>query len=243
MTGLDRSEIELPMKEYSSVDAFFVRRLRPGLRPMPNDPDAVVSPVDGRLAECGPIENDQLIQVKGIRYSLADLIDDPNEAGRFSGGHFVTIYLSPRDYHRIHAPCSGAIGWARHVPGRLSPVNPPSVALVPDLFVRNERLMCSIEGTAARVAVVAVGAFNVGRISSEFDPSWNGPRGGVTNRPRVEPTTRRYDPPVTLTRGDDLMAFHLGSTIVMLIENRGARLKPDLQPGASVRVGQTVATP
>jgi len=206
MAGLDVSEAELPLADYPTLDAFFVRRLKPGLRPMPDDPDVVVSPVDGQLAELGQIEDGRLLQVKGIRYSVVDLLDDPGEAARYQGGLYVTIYLSPRDYHRIHAPCSGRL-------------------------------------TAGRLAVVAVAAFNVGRISSEFDPSWNGPRGGVTNRRGVEAATRRYDPPIKIARCDELMVFHLGSTIVMLIEKGTAQLKPDLQSGAPVRLGQPLAKP
>ena len=239
--GLDVSEAELPLAEYPTLDAFFVRRLKPGLRPMPDDPGVVVSPVDGQLAELGQIEDGRLLQVKGIRYSVVDLLDDPGEAARYRGGLYVTIYLRPKDYHRIHAPCSGRLDWARHVPGRVFPVNPPSVALVPDLFARNERLICAVDSTAGRLAVVAVAAFNVGRISSEFDPSWNGPRGGVTNRRGVEAATRHYDPPIEIARCDELMAFHLGSTIVMLIEKDTVQLRPDLQPGAPVRLGQPLA--
>ncbi len=243
VTGLDVSEAELPLVDYPSLDAFFVRRLKPGLRPMPDDPGVVVSPVDGRLAELGRIEDGRLLQVKGIHYSVVDLLDDAGEGARFRDGFFVTIYLGPRDYHRIHTPCSGRLDWARHVPGRVFPVSPPAAALVPDLFARNERLICAVDGTAGRIAVVAVAAFNVGRISSEFDPSWNGPRGGVTNRRGVEATARRYDPPIEVARGDELMAFQLGSTIVMLIENGAARLRADLQRGAPVRLGQPLADP
>jgi len=241
MAGLDVSEAELPLADYPTLDAFFVRRLKPGLRPMPDDPGVVVSPVDGQLAELGQIEDGRLLQVKGVRYSVADLLDDPAEAAHYRDGLYITIYLSPRDYHRIHAPCSGSLDWARHVPGRVFPVNPPAVALVPDLFARNERLICALDGTAGRLAVVAVAAFNVGRIAAEFDPSWNGPRGGVTNRRGVEAASRRYDPPIEIARCDELMAFHLGSTIVMLIERGTARLRPDLQPGAPVRLAQPLA--
>jgi phosphatidylserine decarboxylase len=241
MAGLDVSEAEFPLADYPSLDAFFVRRLKPGLRPMPDDPGVVVSPVDGQLAELGQIEDGRLLQVKGIRYSVVDLLDDPEEAARYRGGLYVTIYLRPRDYHHIHAPCSGRLDWARHVPGRIFPVNPPAVALVPDLFARNERLICAVDGPVGRLAVVAVAAFNVGRISSEFDPSWNGPRGGVTNRHGIEAATRRYDPPIEIDRCDELMAFHLGSTTVMLIEKGTARLRSDLQPGAPVRLAQPLA--
>lgn len=238
MVGLDLAEVELPLDRYPTMDAFFVRRLRPGLRPMPTQPAAVVSPVDGELAEFGTIEDDHLLQVKGIRYKLEDLVDDDDEAARFQDGLFLTIYLRPRDYHRIHAPCTGRLDWARSVPGRVFPVNPPSVALVPDLFARNERLIGAMDGPRGRVAVVAVAALNVARISSEFDPSWNGPRGGVTNRSGAVAESRRYDPAIELAMGDDLMAFHLGSTIVLLIEAGTAGWRSDLRRGDRLQVGQ-----
>jgi phosphatidylserine decarboxylase len=241
LVGADVGEAEHALEEYARLDDFFVRRLKPGVRSFPEDPHVVVSPVDGTLAEHGMIEGNLLLQVKGIRYSSADLLDDPDEAARYDGGSFITIYLSPKDYHRIHAPCDGELDWARHVPGRLLPVNPPSVALVPDLFARNERLACALHGSAGRVAVVAVAALNVGRISSEFDPSWNGPRGGVCNRRRAVPTTRRYDPAEQVPRGSELMAFHLGSTVVILLERDRFQLRPGLDRGALVRLGEPLA--
>ena len=243
LVGVNLGEVEKPLAEYPSLGSFFVRRLRPGLRPMPDDRSAVVSPVDGRLAAFGAIDDDQLLQVKGLHYSLGDLEDDACESPRFRGGSFVTIYLNPRDYHRIHAPCAGTIAWARHVPGRLFPVNRPSVAVVPDLFARNERVMCSIETGAGGVFVAAVGALNVGRISSQFDRGWNGPRGGVSNRRGAKPETRRYDPVLGVERGDDLMAFHLGSTVVLLFEPDTFRLHRDLREGSLMRLGQVIAHP
>lgn len=243
VVGAETNEAELPLADYPSLDAFFVRRLKAGLRSFPEDPNTVVSPVDGRLAEIGTITDGRLLQVKGLSYTAADLLDDATEADRFDGGTFITIYLSPKDYHRIHVPCTGTLGWARHVPGALLPVNPPAVAVAPDLFARNERLVCRLDSPYGRVAVAAVAAINVGRISAAFDPGWNGPRGGVTNRRGAQATTRSYDPPVELSRGDDLMAFHLGSTIVMLLDGSGFRLRQDLVPGMVVRLGQPLTDP
>lgn len=236
--GIDLAEAEGELRDYPCLDAFFVRRLRPGLRPMPSDPHTVVSPVDGRLGQIGEVAEGRAIQAKGLRYSVAELLGDPAEAAGFEGGWFATIYLSPRDYHRIHAPVSGAVTWARHEPGALMPVNPPAVTLVPDLFARNERLACRLASAAGAVAVVAVAAINVGRISAAFDPAWNGPRGGVTNRRGAGPESRRYEPPPRVERGAELMAFHLGSTVVLLGQGNGPALRPDLEPGAVVRLGQ-----
>jgi phosphatidylserine decarboxylase len=240
--GIEIADAEKDLAEYPSVGDFFVRRLKPGLRPMPEDERAIVSPVDGQLGAFGMLDGVRMIQAKGIHYSVEDVVDDAHEAGRFINGAFITIYLSPKDYHRIHAPYSGTIGWARHIPGCLLPVNRPAVAFVPDLFARNERVLCLIEAEFGNVAVVAVGALNVGRISSAFDPQWNGKRGGVSNRPGAKAETRRYDPPIEITRGDELMAFHLGSTIVLLFEPNKKVLREDLKPGQILRFGEALAS-
>ncbi len=246
--GADPGEAELPLEEYASLDAFFVRRLRPGARPWRADPSGAGSPVDGIVGQAGRTAEGRLVQAKGIEYTLEDLLADDRLAASLDGGWFVTLYLAPRHYHRIHSPTRGSIGAARHVPGNLLPVNPPSVAAVPGLFARNERVVCELDGTAGGVAVVAVGATNVGRIESIFDPAWNGPRGGVTNRAREGAArgraidSRRYDPPLELDAGDELMAFHLGSSVVVLLEAGRFDLDPRVLPGREIRVGDPLAS-
>ncbi|HEV2129475.1 MAG TPA: archaetidylserine decarboxylase [Longimicrobiaceae bacterium] len=244
--GIEVSEAEQPLEAYGSLNEFFVRRLRPGLRQWPDDPSVAGSPVDGVMGQLGRIDAGRLLQAKGRWYSAAELLEDAEQARRFEGGIFATIYLSPRHYHRIHTPCGGIIRHARHVPGALLPVNAPSVAHVPDLFARNERLLCYVDGPLGRVAVVAVGAYNVGRISAAFDPLWNaepGDRRGVTNRRRVEGDVREYDPPVRVRQGDEIMAFHLGSTVVLLFEPGRAELAPGVRPGRELRLGEPIAEP
>lgn len=233
--GIDTTEAERAVQEYESLNDYFVRRLRPGLRSWPDDPLTAASPVDGVIGRHGAVTDGRLIQAKGRHYSAADLLDDPAEAQRYEGGTFITIYLSPRHYHRIHAPCAGSIAAARHVPGALLPVNEPAVLHVSDLFPRNERLVCSIDAAFGRVAVVAVGAYNVGRISAAFDPAWAGPGASVTNRKGAQRATRAYRPPLPVRQGDEIMAFHLGSTIVMLLEPGFLLAAP--QPGTEVRLG------
>lgn len=233
--GIDVEEAELPLAGYGSLNAFFVRRLRPDARTWPHDDSVIASPVDGVVGRHGIIRDGQLIQAKGRRYTAAALLESESDASVFEGGSFLTIYLSPRHYHRIHAPCSGLITRARYVPGALLPVNEPAVLHVPDLFPRNERVICCIEGALGRTAVVAVGAFNVGRISTAFDPDWAGAGGSVANQRSSSTQMRHYDPPREVRQGDEIMAFHLGSTIVALFE-RGPRLvAPD--PGTEVRLG------
>lgn len=246
--GADPREAELPLEEYPSLDAFFARRLRAGARPWKADPSGAGSPVDGVVGQVGTIARGRLVQAKGIDYTAAELLDDAALAERLEEGSFVTLYLAPRHYHRIHSPCRGRIVGARHVPGTLLPVNAAAVASVPELFARNERLVCFLDGTPGDVAVVAVGATNVGRIEAVFDPPWNGPRGGVTNQHRTTSRrgrvadSRRYDPPLAVEAGAELMAFHLGSSVVVLFEAGRVVVDPRVVPGREIRLGDPLAS-
>jgi phosphatidylserine decarboxylase len=238
--GAQLGEVEKPLEEYASVNAFFVRRLRPGARSGPSVPGAAASPVDGIVGTVGEIEGGTAVQAKGRRYSVGALLGDPAAAPAYEGGRFVTLYLSPRHYHRVHSPVAGTLALARHVPGQLFPVNAPAVAHVPELFARNERVLCLIDSRLGRVAVVAVGAYNVARISTAFDPDWGGPRGWVSNRRDApsRPRERRYDPPLPIERGSELMAFHLGSTVILLFPPGATTLTPICRPGREVRLGE-----
>lgn len=262
---IDVDEAARPLSAYGSLNDFFVRRLREGVREWPEGP-AVASPVDGVVGQVGRVDAGRLLQAKGRSYAAADLLESEEEAERYDGGHFVTLYLSPRHYHRVHAPRSGRIHAARYVPGSLLPVNAPSVQSVEDLFARNERLLCTLEHDEGALAVVAVGAYNVGRISAAFDPAWSGLDGHdgpdgpdgldgrdssrgpdgpawVTNRKQRPPTERRYDPPIEIERGDELMAFHLGSTVILLLERDRYELDRACRPGQEVRLGEVLARP
>jgi phosphatidylserine decarboxylase len=246
MVGADITEAEAPLDAYPTLNRFFTRKLRPGARAWPDDPRVVASPVDGMAGQVGRVEAGRLVQAKGRLYEVRRLLEDPEGWRRFEGGVFATLYLSPKDYHRIHSPVEGMIRVARHVPGALLPVNQPAVSHLPDLFARNERLMCYVDGPLGRVAVVAVGAYNVGRISAAFDPAWNAPEGRsewVTNRRGLELAERTYDPPVAVARGDELMTFHLGSTVVLVFEPGRVELAPELAAGAPVRLGMPIARP
>jgi len=238
LVGIDLDEAELPVTAYRSINDLFVRRLKPGVRAWPARPDIAASPVDGVLGQSGRIHGGRLLQAKGRWYTAAALLDDNDEAARFDGGAFVTIYLSPRHYHRIHTPIPGVIDKARHVPGALLPVNEAAVMHVDGLFARNERLICYLRGEVGRVVVAAIGAYNVGRISAAFDPHWRD--GWVTNVPNARAETKVYDPPRTVDTGDEIMAFHLGSTVVLLFEPGRVQLER-LEPGMEIRVGQPIA--
>jgi phosphatidylserine decarboxylase len=227
-------EAELPLVEYASLDAFFVRKLRPGVRSWPADADPITSPVDGCIGEFGRIENGRALQAKGRSYSLVQLLD-AGAGHRFEGGDFITLYLSPRHYHRVHSPVSGMLQWTRWIPGRLFPVNRAALETVSDLFPRNERVVCWLDGGAGAIALVAVGAYNVGRITAAFDAD------AATNRRGAKAATRTYDPPVSVNRGDELLTFHLGSTVILLFEPGRVAWTESTIPGSEVRLGQAIA--
>jgi phosphatidylserine decarboxylase len=241
--GADPREAELPLEAYPTLNRFFTRKLAAGARTWPSDPAVVASPVDGAVGQLGTVREGRLIQAKGRLYDVGQLLEDDAAAARYEGGAFITLYLSPKDYHRIHAPVAGEIRAARHVPGSLLPVNAAAVAHMPELFARNERLMCHIDGPLGRTAVVAVGAYNVGRISAAFDPAWNAPPGRsewVTNRRGLQSAARAYDPPIPVRQGDEIMTFHLGSTVVLVFEPDRVDLLPSLSPGEPVRLGSAI---
>jgi phosphatidylserine decarboxylase len=244
MVGADLSEASLAPERYASISAFFTRELREGVREWPDDPDVAASPVDGIVGASGSIQSGTALQAKGMPYSIAALLGSEQSAGCYEGGAYLTLYLSPRHYHRIHAPVAGWVHEVRAVPGALLPVNLPAVQGVPALFPRNERVVVEMEraGDGARVALVAVGAFNVGRISSIFDPALNVlPGRGISNIGDGSGLREwEYADPREIERGRQLLAFHLGSTVVLLFGSKALasqRLHEGLRLGAEVRLG------
>ncbi len=235
--GIDLSECP-DLEVYGTFAEFFARPLRPGLRPIAAGEDVVVSPVDGVVSETGVAAGGKLVQAKGIHYSAAALLQDEDLARRLQGGAYATLYLSPRDYHRIHFPLGGTVlGW-RYVPGRLWPVNPASVRTVPGLFAVNERLVTVLETPLGRCAVVAVGATVVGRVHAYYDPSVP-----HTNRPGGAPTRRDYETPIPVEKGQELGAFEMGSTVIVLFESGRVSLDRRLAPLVRVRVGERIGGP
>lgn len=231
--GADPGESARAPSDYPTFDAFFTRGLRPGARTWPSDPASAASPVDGVVGRFGRVVDGLALQAKGRAYPLVELLGSEREAARYDGGAYLTLYLAPRHYHRVHAPLAGELVGTRHIPGRLLPVNAPAVALVDRLFVTNERVACALRNRAGAFAVVAVGATNVGRISVPAVPGWR-PREAVG-------ATLEHDPPIDLARGDELMVFHLGSTVVLLFE--AYRLRRSLVRGAEIRLGDPIADP
>lgn len=232
--GVAVEEAERSLDEYESVLDLFTRRLKPGLRPIDPDPDVLVSPVDGTVLVGGPVGRGDLFQAKGRSYSLSALLADDGAPAVFERGHYVTAYLAPRDYHRIHAPAAGVVTGYTHVPGTLYPVNAAAVARVDDLFARNERLITHLKTDRfGRVDVVKVGATNVGHITVSYDRSL------ATNLGRSETTRRGYAHGIALEKGAELGVFEMGSTVIVVTE---APLElGDLAPKDRLRVGQALA--
>jgi phosphatidylserine decarboxylase len=237
--GVDLSEAAEPEpRAYPTFNAFFTRALRPDVRPFPAAADAIACPVDGRVSAAGTIDAGRLLQAKGRDYALDALLGgDAALAEQFDGGRFATLYLSPSDYHRIHMPVGGRLVRTIQVPGRLFSVNPTTVAGVPGLFARNERVVCLFATDAGPMAVVLVGAIMVGSIETVWTGRITPPRletVAVTEPPAAEP--------VQLARGAELGRFNMGSTVILLFARARVRWSPTLTAGAPVRCGGTIGT-
>ena len=235
--GVDMSEAANPdITSYASFNDFFTRALRPGARPLAKAD--LICPVDGAVSQFGAIDNDQIFQAKGHHYSTTALLGgDAALAAQFQNGHFATIYLSPRDYHRIHMPCHGQLRRMVHVPGALFSVNPTTARGVPGLFARNERVVCVFDSARGPFVMVLVGATIVGSMATV----WH----GVVNPPRTG-TLRSWDyagkPPIKLRQGDEMGRFLLGSTIVLLLPPGPLHFNADWAPAHPVRLGQAMAS-
>lgn len=232
--GVDMSEAALPMEKYATLVDFFCRELKPGLRPVDPDPRVIVSPVDGTVAQMGRLDRGELLQAKGVSYTAEDLLADAQLARRFLGGRSVTIYLSPRDYHRIHTPAAGQVVGAAYVPGALWPVNPTGVRGVPGLFAKNERLITYLSTDFGLVAVVKVGATIVGSVRVLYDPTLGTNRRGgrVERRPGLKGPR--------LEKAAELGRFEFGSTVILLVEPGPLEWAPGIAPGRPVRLGQAL---
>lgn len=220
---------------YRTFNDFFTRRLASGARPVTRNCD-LVCPVDGAISQFGTIEGDQIYQAKGHRYSTVALLGgDASLAQQFDGGHFATLYLSPKDYHRIHMPCAGRLRGMKHVPGALFSVNPVTARGVPGLFARNERVVCVFEGAHGPWVLVLVGATIVGSMAT----TWHGVVNGL--RPsRIREWTYEGQE-VRLAQGDEMGRFLLGSTVVLLFPRRRLAWNVAWAPGADVRMGERMA--
>lgn len=232
MAEADRSDLA----DYASFNDFFTRTLRPGARPFPADSRALLCPADGVISQVGRIENGTLLQAKGIRYSFAALACEAAtaefEGGQFEGGQFLTVYLAPRDYHRVHLPIAGELRQSVAIPGALFSVNGHTEGEIEGLFCRNERLVMSFSTEIGRMLVIMVGAM----IVASIETAWPGPRS-----PYRQKIVREHG--LGFARGDEVGRFLLGSTVILAFERDAVRLEDRLIAGRPVRMGETIAQP
>lgn len=225
--------VDADFASYAHFNAFFTRALRPGARPQPPDATAIACPADGRISQSGAIHGGRIVQAKGHDYTIAELLADPDAAAPYVDGSFLNVYLSPRDYHRVHMPLAGELVETVHVPGRIFSVAPFAVQAIARLFARNERVVCHFRNERGSFVVVLVGAMLV----SGIETVW----GGVEVPPYASKITRRdyRGRGIRLARGDEMGRFNMGSTVIVLLPADAGRFDA-LQPEQAVRVGELV---
>ena len=234
--NVDLHEAAVPQGGFRSFNEFFTRPLRDGARPIDAASNTLISPADGRIEAAGPITQDLDLVIKGTRYTLPELMGDDDDAAQYAGGDFLVIYLSPREYHRVHAPVDGEISHLRHMQGTLYPVNKLGVNYVPKLFSRNERVAIFIDNAVwGPTAVIMVGAMGVGRICLSFDDL-------KTNQSSAQPpvSMRRYADPFRpkVVRGDELGMFCLGSTVILAYPPQAQPLERSASLGDFMHMGE-----
>ena len=233
LAGVDWSESKHQnYADFETFNAFFTRELADNARPLDPDPNAFVSPSDGRISECGRITNDRILQAKGHHYSIRSLLANDPAAAEFNNGFFHTIYLAPRDYHRVHMPLAGTLQRMIHVPGRVFSVSAATVRQVPNLFARNERVVSLFQTAHGSMALVLVGAMLV----SSMETVW----AGQVTPPRARKVTRgdwsRRD--ITLQRGQEMGRFNMGSTVILLLPAGAVSSLENFEFGDPVLMGQ-----
>lgn len=218
--------------DYISFNDFFTRQLRPELRPITQDKSLIISPVDGVIAEIGNINQYQLLQAKNTYYELATLLGaDTNLANHFYDGKYATFYLAPHNYHRVHMPLSGKLIQTIYVPGKLFSVNRITTDLIPNLYGRNERLICIFDTCAGRMAVILVGAMIVGSMKTVW-----------LERPirSKQIVTEAFEKGIEISKGEELGYFKLGSTVIVLFEKNKIQWDPSIRSNLSIRMGQSI---
>nr|WP_165493609.1 MULTISPECIES: archaetidylserine decarboxylase [Pseudomonas] len=231
---MSEAQVEDPTA-FEHFNAFFTRALKEGARPLDNLPGAVLCPADGAVSQLGRIEHGRVFQAKGHSYSVTELLGgDSERAAPFMGGDFATVYLSPKDYHRVHMPLAGTLKEMIYVPGRLFSVNQTTAENVPELFARNERVVCLFDTERGPMAVVLVGAMIVASIETVW--------AGLITPPKRELKTVRYDEaaraPISLDKGAELGRFKLGSTAIVLFGPEQVQWAEELGANSPVRMGQ-----
>ena len=234
--GVNLAEAAEPdPRAYPTFNAFFTRALKPGARTPDPDPRALLMPADGRISQCGAIEGGRIFQAKGQSFTAAELLGSEAAAAPYADGLFATVYLSPRDYHRVHMPWTGRLRETVHVPGRLFSVGPDAVASVPRLFARNERLVCHFDTDFGPMAQVMVGALLV----SGVETVWSGEEIPAYGD-RIQAKNWTSDD-IVLERFEEMARFNYGSTVIVLLPAGVAELAPGLEAETPVRLGQRLA--
>jgi len=233
---VDEVQRSLP-DEFESFNAFFVRELKDGARPVAEGNDDIVSPADGTISAAGSIEKDLIFQAKGIRYPLTELLaTDTAEADAYINGAFATIYLAPYNYHRVHAPMSGELVAARYVPGDLFSVNAATVTHLPGLFTRNERLVCHITTSTGPMVLIFVGAMNVGSISTKWTGEIRPRKSGVVEQLQLAADKDELQ----FEKGDGIGWFNMGSTVILLRPPGSTDDFAGISAGQTIRMGQAI---
>lgn len=231
---LDEIERRVP-DDFESLNDFFTRELTADARPIDDAAGSIVSPVDGTVSQAGRLDANVILQAKGLTYTLEDLLAaDIDEAQAFRDGSFATLYLAPRDYHRVHSPVGGMLTAIHYVPGDLFGVDRRTVARIPGLFARNERLILHLETEIGRVAVIMVGALNVGSMTTPWTGEVRPKRSGVVELPELGDRSRQ------LAKGDLLGWFNMGSTVIVLLPPGAGCWLQALEAGTRVRMGQRI---
>ncbi|MCW8879906.1 MAG: archaetidylserine decarboxylase [Kangiellaceae bacterium] len=225
--------IEPDLTQYACFNDFFTRAIHLESRPIDSDANSLCSPVDGAMSQFGPISQGKIIQAKNHHYSALELLGgDAQKAALFEDGEFCTIYLAPKDYHRIHMPCDGKLTSMTHVPGKLFSVNPLTAANVPGLFARNERVVCYFDTPFGCMALVAVGATIVGSVETVW-------HGTVTPPTRKDIKTWDYsDQSISLTKGEEMGRFKLGSTVILLMQKSAWQWDSSVSLTGDLKLGQ-----
>lgn len=234
--NVEEIRLDLP-QDFATFNDFFVRELHDGAREIDDHADSIVSPADGTVSLTGALQADSVLQAKGLSYSLDDLLaTDLEESASYVNGRFATIYLAPYNYHRVHAPFDGELVAARYVPGDLFSVNEATVSRVAGLFRRNERLLMHFRTASGPAVLVFVGALNVGSISTPWSGEIRPRKSGVVDAIDIS----NYD--TNVQKGDLLGWFNMGSTVILLLPDGACEWNDDLEPGDSLRMGESVGT-
>ncbi|MFZ9053169.1 MAG: archaetidylserine decarboxylase [Woeseiaceae bacterium] len=236
--AIDTADVKREIPQgFATFNEFFVRELRDGARPVDTLQDTLVSPVDGTVSQAGTLLSDRILQAKGHDYSLDELLAaDLDTAQAFADGSFATIYLAPYNYHRVHAPIAGKLVAAHYVPGDLFSVNTATAATIPGLFRRNERLILHFRAACGPVAVILVGALNVGSITTPWSGEIRPRKSGIVENLALDGASR------DVGKGDLLGWFNMGSTVIVLLPRGACTWRDGLRAGAGLRMGETIGT-